>query len=694
MYPHKNRMCNPPLTLFLVSLLMIGSTAATLPSDGVRRVEVEVEGKYTVVSVVDSTRHTRVQVVRQPFATMPVPMFEKFVTLSPDGRLVAYVTADDLMMHNARLWLVDAEGTTRRLLATFPRDFWVAPLVWAPDGQHLAFVRVGLDEGSQLWTLDIRTGVQRLALANGPLRPELFYGSRPNPIRWSGETPSVVQTDLGTASTQTALPCSVPLFAQNDPRWRDDVMQTCGTTIGEEGCALTSAAMAFNYYGASTDPPSLNTCLGDHACPIYWGIAADDCSEGRATWLGWLGFDWERLEQELEAGRPPLLGMQKDYPHYVIVVSGSGSDPADYTVHDPWDARVRSLADFSAWNLERLVLYSGEPWCGWPPKPPTLLEPAAGAFLDHRTVTFRWGPSATPGVDGYTIRLSRNADPAKGPWLTDTNLAAQSVEFTFPFDADDEYHWHMQAWQTGRPSAWVSRLFGVDTTPPASSVTPLSPTIESTYFTVHWSGTDALAGVASYDVQVRDGTLGTWTDRWPSATSEEEWFLGKMEHTYYFQSRARDRAGNQETYPGGDGDTHTTIPLCAADGYEEDDGPTSAITLTVGGPPQRHNFCGVGDEDWFTFDATEGQVYLLRVTNLGSYTDAALTVYGTDGQTVLAERGGAGAGSAHWLAWVAPTDGRYYSRAQHAVDGAAGSALTYDIAVMTGWLTLLPLVQR
>jgi hypothetical protein len=58
----------------------------------------------------------------------------------------------------------------------------------------------------------------------------------------------------------------VPLFSQNDPAWKNNVMRTCGLTIGQAGCALTSSAMIFKYYGTIYQNPGLlNTCLGNYA---------------------------------------------------------------------------------------------------------------------------------------------------------------------------------------------------------------------------------------------------------------------------------------------------------------------------------------------------------------------------------------------------------------------------------------------
>ena len=336
----KNTVFSLILILSVILPLATGVRAANSTPETGAEIEIEVVRNHTVISVVDRTQHTRVQVAREPFATLPVPMFEKFVALSPDGRQVVYATADDLMMRNTHLWLVNVQGASRRLLATFPEDFWVAPLVWSPDSRRLAFVRVGTGGQLELWTLDTYTGMQNMALTSPSLHPESFYAAVSNPIRWSSDGLHLDCDAPEVALPQATLPCSVPLLAQNDPRWRDEVMQTCDKTIGEAGCALTSAAMVFNYYGASTDPPTLNTCLGDYACPLYWQIAADNCSHGQATWQGVPTFSWERLEQELANGRPPLLRMVKDYSHYVVVISGSGSDPANYTVQDPWDAQV------------------------------------------------------------------------------------------------------------------------------------------------------------------------------------------------------------------------------------------------------------------------------------------------------------------------------------------------------------------
>ena len=53
----------------------------------------------------------------------------------------------------------------------------------------------------------------------------------------------------------------VPAFAQDDPRWSDIHLGPSTDTLGDEGCAVTSAAMVAAFYGIKTDPRQLNAFL-------------------------------------------------------------------------------------------------------------------------------------------------------------------------------------------------------------------------------------------------------------------------------------------------------------------------------------------------------------------------------------------------------------------------------------------------
>jgi len=101
-----------------------------------------------------------------------------------------------------------------------------------------------------------------------------------------------------------------------------------------------------------------------------------------------------------------------------------------------------------------------------------------------------------------------------------------------------------------------------DCLPPTSSVEPLPPWVATAGFTVTWAGHDAWSGIATYDVQVRDGYEGEWSDWQTGTAATSDTFTGIHGHTYFFRARARDTCGNQESY--GDqekewGQTFTTV---------------------------------------------------------------------------------------------------------------------------------------
>ena|GEM_PF-4844718 len=114
----------------------------------------------------------------------------------------------------------------------------------------------------------------------------------------------------------------------------------------------------------------------------------------------------------------------------------------------------------------------------------------------------------------------------------------------------------------------------IDIIPPVSSVDALPTFTTSLSFSVGWSGSDdGGSGIKHYDVQVKDGSGGTWTDWITETTDTSAIYTGEDGRTYYFQCRAQDNAGNWESYPGGDGDTHTTIDTTA---------PTGSVSINSG----------------------------------------------------------------------------------------------------------------
>jgi len=117
-------------------------------------------------------------------------------------------------------------------------------------------------------------------------------------------------------------------------------------------------------------------------------------------------------------------------------------------------------------------------------------------------------------------------------------------------------------------TAYSASQFVPDTIPPTSTVNAMNPVTNSLGLAVSWEGVDPRPGlgVESYDIQYMDTiSPSVWTD-WLTHTQSLAAQFGpdtpesvEGYHTYCFRSRARDRAGNLEDYPAGNGDTCVTV---------------------------------------------------------------------------------------------------------------------------------------
>jgi len=98
----------------------------------------------------------------------------------------------------------------------------------------------------------------------------------------------------------------------------------------------------------------------------------------------------------------------------------------------------------------------------------------------------------------------------------------------------------------------------LDSTPPSSVVSALPTYQTSVTFTIAWVGADAASGLATYDVQYREGS-GDWTDLITATTALATTITGQDGRTYGFRARARDNVGNVGSYALSD--TQTTVDV-------------------------------------------------------------------------------------------------------------------------------------
>ncbi|MCC6626329.1 MAG: hypothetical protein IT340_02885 [Chloroflexi bacterium] len=367
--------------------------------------DIAVESGTTTVSVADPAG-APVATIQEPAGLFP-GQFLKFVVTAPDNSRVLYVTATSLGMTDAAFWVVP-RGGSKALLKSLGDSFWVARPAWCQarpgDPGRIAYVMRGpvspTQTGLELWVINGDGSGDRRVLVGTPdngLAPDLFYGNQPSPLRfmsgcqrlrYGDQDVHVVDLDGGSVSrplvslpapapsptpvTGTAAPagqpCALKPFAQTDPRWGGDVMRTGGHPLRSMGCALTSTAMIFHYYGLDTDPGRLNGCAGDQAEDLFWDPVRSRCAADRipggTAWNG--NATWGDLEAALAAGHPVIVGLQGGPAgsHFLVATGGSGDQAENYRITDSWDGSTyKTLADYinpkRGYILKWLVIFRG-----------------------------------------------------------------------------------------------------------------------------------------------------------------------------------------------------------------------------------------------------------------------------------------------------------------------------------------------
>jgi hypothetical protein len=227
---------------------------------------------------------------------------------------------------------------------------------------------------------------------------------------------------------------------------------------------------------------------------------------------------------------------------------------------------------------------------------------------------------------------------------------------------------------------------GLDRTPPLTSlvVYPLYGDAEFQNFYIYWGGEDNLSSIKGYDIQVKDGENGTWTDLLTDTQETMTEYVGQIGHTYYFQSRAYDEALNLGAYSGGLGQASYTVNICEIppDNYEDDNSYLQANPISINNEAQTHNFHGYNDLDWVKFAVQKDKTYLISTSNIGSKGDTVLNLYNTDGISSIASNDdfdGLELGS--MIIWTPEIDGEFYASINHWNSYGFGCSTVYSISI-------------
>ncbi len=127
-------------------------------------------------------------------------------------------------------------------------------------------------------------------------------------------------------------------FSQNDPRWKNSTIGFSNSSIDDYGCAISSVAMVYKYYGINIDPARLAKQPIYYYDLIVWPKQWRFLDLVGSPWRvsgGLTKNNWNEIDRQLAGGHPVIVfirALGRGAGHYVVIHS---KDSTDYIVHDP-----------------------------------------------------------------------------------------------------------------------------------------------------------------------------------------------------------------------------------------------------------------------------------------------------------------------------------------------------------------------
>jgi predicted RNase H-like HicB family nuclease len=170
-------------------------------------------------------------------------------------------------------------------------------------------------------------------------------------------------------------------------------------------------------------------------------------------------------------------------------------------------------------------------------------------WVKNQTPQFTWeDPAELSGVEGYYLLIDGK------PTTLPTPESAQWVkanEFSAPALKDGKWYFHIatkdKVGNLSREAAHYPVF--IDTTAPKSKMTALPLWLDRTQIPVSWEAVDAGSDVACFDIQVKVGPNGPWTDWLVETYERNAVYQGQDGQRYAFRCRAKDKVGNLEPFP-------------------------------------------------------------------------------------------------------------------------------------------------
>ncbi len=204
--------------------------------------------------------------------------------------------------------------------------------------------------------------------------------------------------------------------------------------------------------------------------------------------------------------------------------------------------------------------------------PPDALAPIApteGSWVTNPQVDFTWEIFTTTN-QVLTTTFTVSTDISQTNKLVTETWNTAVLTYTVDFVTDQpELYWQATAvlTTTGGVTDTLTMQpfqFGVDATVPTSTITAVYQMPITDTFLINWSGSDALSGIAGYDLEYRVKGELDWTGWLTGTTAVGGTFTAPDPlQTYEFRIRATDVSGNSQSLdtPAAALGTEQAIPL-------------------------------------------------------------------------------------------------------------------------------------
>jgi hypothetical protein len=140
-----------------------------------------------------------------------------------------------------------------------------------------------------------------------------------------------------TAKPAFHLPI-IPIYLQNDPRWKNELIGGSQQPLGTVGCTICCVSMALAYYGIDLPPLQLNELLkANNGYTSQGWLKWQTVSQLTYSQIDFMISDQPRtamIDAALQLGQPIIakILLYGIFPHWVLIVGKNGPD---YLVKDP-----------------------------------------------------------------------------------------------------------------------------------------------------------------------------------------------------------------------------------------------------------------------------------------------------------------------------------------------------------------------